>query len=69
LSDPSRLAELRDFYVKAEAVARIDGTGLVVRLPGQPGIHDEMLLRAYLHTWLAFAKARGGPVSAELSHE
>jgi hypothetical protein len=40
-----------------------------VRLPGTPDAKDEMLLRVYLHTWLALAKAGGGPVSAELRDE
>jgi hypothetical protein len=69
LSDPSRIAELRDFYVKVQAVARINGNGLVVRLPGPPGANDEMLVRAYLQMWLTLANAHGGPVRAELSQE
>jgi hypothetical protein len=68
LSDPSRLAELRDFYAGAEAVVRIDDKGLVVRLPGPPGANDEMVLRVYLQTWLALVAARGSSLTADLSH-
>lgn len=53
LSDPSRLVELRDFYVKVQAVARINGKGLIVRLAGPPDANDERRLHAYLQTWLA----------------
>jgi hypothetical protein len=66
LSDPSRLVELRDFYVKVQAVARINGKGLIVRLAGPPDANDERRLHAYLQTWLALAEASGRPVSAEL---
>jgi hypothetical protein len=69
LSDTSRLSELREFYVKVQAVAQIDGNGLVVRLPGPAGANDEMLVRAYLQMWLTLAKTHGGRVRAELSQE
>jgi hypothetical protein len=69
LSDPSRLVELRDFYAKVQAVARIEGKGLTVRLAGPPDANDERRLRAYLQTWLALAETHGGPVSAELRQQ
>jgi hypothetical protein len=69
LSDPSRLAELRDFYAGAEAVVRIDDKPLVVRLPGPPGANDEMVWRVYLQTWLALVAARGNSLTAELRDE
>jgi hypothetical protein len=69
LSDPSRLAELHDFYVKVQKLARIDGKGLIVRLAGPPDANDERRLQAYLQTWLALAEASGRPVSAELRQE
>jgi hypothetical protein len=53
LSDPSRLVELRDFYVKMQAVARINGKGLIVRLAGPTDANDERRVHAYLQTWLA----------------
>ncbi len=69
LSDPSRLVELRDFYVKVQAVARINGKGRIVRLAGPPDANDQRRLHAYLQTWLALAEASGRPVRAELSQE
>jgi hypothetical protein len=59
LSDPSRLVELRDFYVKVQAVAGINGKGLIVGLAGPPDANDERCLHAYLQTWLALAEASG----------
>ena len=66
LSNPERLAELRDFFRAAHAMADTEGDQLIVSFPGAPRAGDERQLRAYLDTWLGLAEVRREAETAEI---